>query len=289
MRAWTWMLIAGLAACAGPPSAPSADDEPAAGTVASADGVAIAWTSTGEGSPTLVFVHGWSCDQATWREQVGVFGKNHRVVTLDLGGHGASGTDRTEWTLESLADDVIAVARTLDLDDVVLVGHSMGAPVSLLAAARMPERAVGVVAVDALHDVEAEIPLELWANLIAEYRADWAGTCDGFVRSMFPEGAAAELVESTTDDICASEPEIAVALLERFPDLDAKAALSAAGVPVRAINAAGHPTAVESNRAYADFDATVMEDVGHFLFLERPGEFNQLLAAELADLSSPAG
>jgi len=60
--------------------------------------------------------------------------------------------------------------------------------------------------------------------------------------------------------------------------------------PVRALNAAPRPdegtaTAVETNRKYADFDVVLMEGVGHFLMLERPGEFNARLSQLLVTLT----
>lgn len=63
--------------------------------VLSKDGVPISYEVFGSGEPTLVFVHGWSCDSRYWRCQVPYFGKNHRVVTIDFAGHGHSGTGRT--------------------------------------------------------------------------------------------------------------------------------------------------------------------------------------------------
>ena len=155
-----------------------------------------------------------------------------------------------------------------------------------MAAEAMPERVVGLVAVDSLHDVEMEIPPEFWADLVDQYGEDWAGTCDRFVRSMFREDADPGLVDDTAGDMCDADPDIAVALFERFPEFDAKAALAAAGVPVRAINAAGFPTAVETNRTHADFDAVIMEGVGHFLFLEEPEAFNTQLEYQLEALGS---
>ncbi len=56
--------------------------------VSSADGTPIAYESQGTGEPTLILVHGWSCDARYWREQVMHFAARHRVVTVDLAGHG---------------------------------------------------------------------------------------------------------------------------------------------------------------------------------------------------------
>lgn len=54
--------------------------------VLSKDGTPISYEVYGAGEPTLVFVHGWSCDARYWGEQVPYFSKNHRIVILDLAG-----------------------------------------------------------------------------------------------------------------------------------------------------------------------------------------------------------
>ena len=85
----------------------------------------------------------------------------------------------------------------------------------------------------------------------------------------------------------ALHPEVAVALIRDFENLNFPALFSNAGVPIRAINAmpaAMTPTTnIDGNRQYADFDATLMEGVGHFLQLENPQEFNRQLRAYLQE------
>jgi pimeloyl-ACP methyl ester carboxylesterase len=66
------------------------------------------------------------------------------------------------------------------------------------------------------------------------------------------------------------------------------ASLGSAGVPVRGISArplAASPTAIEMNRKYADYNATLMDGVGRFLQLEKPQEFNAICARFAAELS----
>jgi pimeloyl-ACP methyl ester carboxylesterase len=85
------------------------------------------------GVAQIVFVHGWACDRSYWRHQMDAFpGKT--VVAVDLAGHGDSGTGRGSWTMPAFGADVVAVMDDLHLDDVVLVGHSMGGDVILEAA-----------------------------------------------------------------------------------------------------------------------------------------------------------
>ena len=106
------------------------------GAATARDGVDIHYEAMGSGSPTLVFIHGWNCDRHYWSGQLSYFAEQHQVVAIDLAGHGESGLQRTEWTIGQFGADVASVADQLALDDVILVGHSMGGPVALEAARR---------------------------------------------------------------------------------------------------------------------------------------------------------
>lgn len=273
-----------LAACAVPPRAGSG--APRRGTVPAPDGVPIAYDVRGSGEPALVFVHCWACDREYWRHQADALAGRHRVVTLDLAGHGASGAGRARFTIAGLGGDVAAVVTALDLRRVVLVGHSMGGPVALEAARLLRGRVEAVVAVDTLHDAARPFPKEAFDGLIARYRKDFGGTMDAFVGGMFP-GGPSEARDWTMARARQARPEVALALFGDFQNLDLPAMLRAAGVKVRCINAAppnGPPTAVEANRAFANFDAVYVEGAGHFLQLERPEAFNGRLAEVLAEL-----
>src|SRR5262245_49959370 len=76
------------------------------GTFRAADGMSIVYEVRGQGDTTLVFLHGWCGDRQWWKHQVDVFDTDYTVVTLDQAGHGESGKDRKEWTVQSLAEDV---------------------------------------------------------------------------------------------------------------------------------------------------------------------------------------
>src|SRR5207244_1234309 len=97
---------------------------------ASVDGLKIHSSSTGQGPRTLVFVHGWTCDSSSWVEQVPAFAKSYRVITLDLPGHGQSDSPADgKFSMDLFARAVEAVREEAKADKIVLVGHSMGAPV----------------------------------------------------------------------------------------------------------------------------------------------------------------
>jgi pimeloyl-ACP methyl ester carboxylesterase len=80
----------------------------------------------GELNPILVFVHGWSSYQNYWRQQVNIFSKDFKIMTIDLAGFGESGNNRKIWDMPSFGQDVSTVVNNLNLEKVILIGHSKG-------------------------------------------------------------------------------------------------------------------------------------------------------------------
>ena len=293
-----WFLALALSACGTPPAAdPPAEPENEApvsavvdASVASEDGLQISYDVRGDGSTALVFVHCWACDRSFWREQLDAFSNDYKVVSLDLGGHGASKGEREAWTLSSMADDVAAVIDALSLDRVILVGHSMGGPVSLKVAASMPDRVSAIVCADTLHDAEVVLPEEAAEQMVAAFEADFEQTVENAVGGMLMDGADPALRDWIAERALNVDRTAAIGLMRDFSNLDPKAELGAAGVPIRCINAAsrGGPmspeTNIDGNRQHADFDAVIIDGVGHYIQLEKPEEFNLHFRAFLAEL-----
>lgn len=258
------------------------------GSVEAKDGARIVYDVRGNGKTALVFVHCWSCDRTFWRNQTEVFAKQYRVVTLDLAGHGESSANLSKWTVLGLAEDVRAVADRLHLKRIILVGHSMGGPVSLEAAHLLKGRVLGVIAVDTLHDASVKIPAPMAESIAAKLTADFPGTMGGFMGSMFGKNADPAVRQWVETKAKGANPEVAAALMRDFPNIDFEKLFASAGVPIRGINAKppGAPqTNIEGNRKFADFDAVTIENVGHFIQLERPAEFNEHLTRFAAQLS----
>ena len=260
--------------------------------VLSADGVPIAFDERGRGAPTLVFVHGWCGERGFWRATAQALSSSHRCLTLDLAGHGASGAARSRWALASLADDVVAVVTAAGVDDAILIGHSMGGPVALLAAARLAPRVRGVIAVESLHDADFEYAPGFLDGVAAGLEADYPRALEASVRGVVAPGAAPGLVDWICARALRTDRAAAIGLLRGLEGFELAAALRGAGVPVRVINAApraggGLVTASEKNRALADFDVLLLEDAGHFPMLEQPGRFMPLLERWIEELSAP--
>jgi pimeloyl-ACP methyl ester carboxylesterase len=252
--------------------------------------VSIAYEERVSGAPTLVFVHGWCGERGLWRATAEAFAPSHGTVTLDLAGHGASGAGRARWTLQSLADDVVAVVTASGAEDVILIGHSMGGTVALLAAPRLAPRVRGVIGVESLHDAGFVYPPGFLEGVALGLEADFPRAVEASLRGVAAPGTSSELLDWIIARALRTDRGAAVGLLRGLEGFEAAAALAASGVPVRAINAAPHAggglvTKREENRALADFDVLLVEDAGHFPMLEQPGRFRTLLARWIEELS----
>ena len=255
-------------------------------TVAANDGVQIHYSVQGKGEPALVFIHCWACDHNLWENQVPVFAKQYRVVTIDLPGHGESGQDRKNWSVESFADDVNTVITKLNLKRVVLIGSSMGGPIVVEATRRMPDRVVAIVPVDTLQNVENKVPPQQLAEVIKQLRADYKTAVTGLLNQFFFSANTPVAVKNRIiSEVTSRPPELAVNILEGVLTYDAAPALGKIKVPIRAINSDLNPTNLEVNRKYApQFDAVIIKGTGHYPMLEDPQRFNELLTNVLRDL-----
>jgi len=247
--------------------------------VPAADGVPIHYAVQGKGEPTLVFIHCWSCNRHLWDNQVAEFSKTHRTVTIDLPGHGESGLDRKNWTVESFGDDVKTVVAKLNLKRVVLIGSSMGGPIALEAARRMPDRVVGIVPVDTLQNVESKVPPEQLDAVFKALEADFKGANANLMSQFFFSPTTPPAVkERILADINSRPPATAIAILRGIFAYDPAPAMREIKVPIRAINSDRLPTNLEVNRKYApQFDVVIIKGTGHYPMLENPIHFNALL------------
>jgi pimeloyl-ACP methyl ester carboxylesterase len=261
------------------------------GLVRTGDGLNLVYDVRGKGDTALIFLHGWTGDRVWWKHQLDAFAGDYLVVALDQAGHGESGKDRKAWSVQGLGADVEKVVKELGLKRVILVGHSMGGPVSLAAAKRMPGTVVAVIGVDTLHNAEYRWPEDQTKQFLDGFEKDFKGTLRTALEGMLPENADPELVRWIVTRSTSQDPKMANGLMRDMAKMDVKVLLKEAGVPVRCINAApefkfGLATAGDVNGKYADFKAVIMKGVGHFPMLERPGEFNAKLREVLKEFDS---
>jgi pimeloyl-ACP methyl ester carboxylesterase len=258
-------------------------------TTTAPDGVSLRYEMRGQGEPTLVFVHCWSCDRHLWDDAVARFTPKRRVVTLDLAGHGESGRDRKDWTIQAFGADVAAVVKAEALERVVLVGHSMGGLVMLETARLLPGQVAGMVPVDTLSNVEERMTPQMVEDVLGNFRADFKTAAERFMRDhMVEPGTDKALVERLVAQVRAAPEPIAVAALRSAWLYDPVPTLDTLRVPVVAINGDKFPTNIDGNRRHAPgYRVLLMKGLGHYLMLEKPDEFAERLEEALGLLAAP--
>lgn len=98
---------------------------------------------TGQGGKTIMFGHGFGCDQQVWNNTTGDFEVDYRVVTFDYVGSGNSdkaaySTERYS-TLDGYKQDLLDVCEALEIEEMIFVGHSVSAMIGMLASIERPE------------------------------------------------------------------------------------------------------------------------------------------------------
>jgi len=247
-------------------------------TVTSTDGVSLACDTLGNGSTALVFVHGWSCDKSYWKDQLDYFSRTYKVVTVDLGGHGESGLGRKDWTIYSFGSDVAAVIKHLGLERVILIGHSMGGDVIADAALLLPGRIAGLIMVDVYKKLGSGRSTEQIEKFVNDFSVDFAPKVQKLVRSMFLTNADPALVEFVAKDMSSAPPVVALSAMRSSFTHSRQIThdFEHLKLPVIALNPDNEPTDVESTRNHG-VEVIIMPGVGHFLMMEDPKRFNELL------------
>ncbi|MDA0833975.1 MAG: alpha/beta hydrolase [Planctomycetota bacterium] len=264
--------------------------------VPSADGVAIRYEVHGEKKsdrPTLVFVHGWCCNRTFWLPQLSHFAKEYQVVAVDLAGHGESAGGRETWTMEAFGRDVAAVVNDVGAERVVLIGHSMGGPVILEAAAILSEKVVGLIPVDAFTDPNEEYSEGQMAEFRKPFEDDFPTAMHDALHhehDFFSDATSDALKERITMTMTSAPPNMGIGAFQGMLDFanerQRPLMKQTKGLFV-CINAKRNEEKVADGKQHApQFDVITLPAAGHFLMMEHPQAFNALLGKTLSQIKS---
>ena len=246
-------------------------------SAASVDGVPIHATVRGSGPKTIVFVHGWTCDESSWRAQVPFFEKNYRVITLDLPGHGKSGSPAGgPLTMELFARSIEAVRLEAKAGKIVLVGHSMGTPVIREYARLYPANVAALVPVDGVLHLSGSPNAP---NPDRMKGPDGLKSREAMIRGMFGKSATPAVQEHILKMMLAAPETTAYqAMAATFAAPNWKD--ETFSVPALGIYA-DHSSANDPayfKKMFPNGTAVEVPGTGHFVMMEKPDEFNKLLA-----------
>ena len=176
-------------------------------------------TVAGAGPKSMVFAHGFGCDQNMWRFVWPAFAEEYRIVLFDhvgCGGSDLSAYDPTKYaSLEGYADDVIEICRALDITGGVFVGHSVSAMIGVIASCKAPDIFDELVMIGPspryIDDQnytggfsEAQIQ-----ELLEFLDANHMGWSQAMAPLIMGNPDRPELTEELTNSFCMTDPEIA--------------------------------------------------------------------------------
>ncbi len=174
---------------------------------------------SGSGSRTMMFAHGFGCDQHMWKDVAHAFESEFRIVLFDHVGAGRSDLsayDSEKYrSLESYADDVVEIGRALELEDAIFVGHSVSAMIGALASFKAPGMFSDLIMVGPspryIDDGDyvggfSRDQVEELLEFLADNHLGWSAA---MAPAIMGNPDRPELGEALTNSFCATDPEIA--------------------------------------------------------------------------------
>lgn len=263
-------------------------------------GVTLRYQEAGEGKP-LVMLHGWSQSAAEFKHQIEVLAENRRVIAIDQRGHGESDKPETGYRIARLAADLREVLIALDLDDVDLLGHSMGCSVSWCYLDLFgPERLARLVLVDEAalvtgmpHWTDAErAPLDCFfadPAALADFQQQVRTTPDAestadLIAGMFTDRIAREDLLWIAGQNLKMPRHLAADLLYHHCMIDWRDMIPTIGLPTLVVGGTASIFTARTQEWLAEqipgaecviFGAD--EGGSHFMFYENPAKFNAVV------------
>jgi len=269
------------------PALPSAS---ASQRLVSVHGVELALDDRGSG-PALLFVHGYPLDGTLWRHQAGAFA-GWRTLIPDLRGMGRSDAPDLGYSMATYADDLAALLDAVGVDDVVLVGLSMGGYVAFEFLRRHRPRVRALALVDTRAQADSAEGRRARETAMADARDGGAPLiADQMLPRVLAKGAPESLRESVRAMMAATPvPGIVGALAAMRDRPDSTELLPALeGLPTLVVVGAEDtitpPAAAEAMaKAIPGARLAVVPGAGHLAPLEQPEAFNQHLQTLLVRL-----
>lgn len=251
------------------------------------DGVALFYEEAQGDKPPTLLVHGWCGDHTHFAPQFEHFARRgHRVVAMDLRGHGESDKPHQSYTVQLFADDLAWMCAQLGLEKPVVIGHSMGGVVTLALALSYPDLPSAIVMVDAPVVRPADARAALPRLLEQQRGADYREAIRAYVSNvLFIPTDDQERKERIVQQMSSAPQHVVVSAFEGVRDYDPTEAGGALAVPGLYV-AANEPQPRSDMSRFHEMFPQVLDGKtvgsGHFCQLEVPEQVNAMIDRFLA-------
>lgn len=254
--------------------------------------VELNYFQQGLGDTTLLFLHGWCIDVRYWKNQVEYFSENYTVLAIDLPGFGKSKAERTNWTIEEYANDVMAFIDTMNLKNIVIIGHSMAGEIMLEIALSNNPKITGIVGVDNFKFIDVAFTPEQAKQMndfFSMLEKDFKNSAPKYADMMlFHPTTSKEVKERVKTDFADSDPVIGYETCMnqmQYAYTDAHR-LEQLNYKLYLINSDSSPTNEPGLKKHCknSFQVETITASGHYPMIEKPKEFNLLLEKVLTGM-----
>ncbi|NQX29041.1 alpha/beta hydrolase [Microbacteriaceae bacterium VKM Ac-2854] len=255
----------------------------------------------GTGRP-VVLIHGWPLSGESWQLQVPAFeAAGYRVVTYDRRGFGRSDKPLTGYTYDTFTEDLNALLEALDLNDVTLVGFSMGGGevaryVSTYGTARLHSvvfaSAVPPYLLKTADNPEGPLEKSKAAEMTAQLTASEDDFYDEFTTQFYSVDGVLKVTEEQRQEAIAlakqSKKHAALAAMAAFASTDFREDLAAVSVPTLVIHGDGDATVpfegsgARTHAAIPGSELVVIAGAPHGVTVSHPEQWNEAVLAFLA-------
>lgn len=244
----------------------------------------------GEGE-ALIFLHGWGVDRRIWRQQSKFFSQKYKVLAIDLPGHGQSGWLKISFT--EMAKDLAGVLKDLGLSDISFVGSSVGGMLGLKVYSLAPQIFKRLVLVGSMpkfarsDDYPCGLDVAKIRKLNGQLEFAYPSIVNIFFRSLFTQEERESRRFKWLQKFRQTDEVPMKQALSEYLDIlehqDVRSILKDVKVPMQFINGTGDEICNQQTISFlrqakpeSRFDD--FEKCGHFPFLSKPHEFNNVLS-----------
>lgn len=233
----------------------------------------------GEGEQPIIFSHGWMCDSSVWNSQIEFFSKKYKVITYDQRGHGMSDKPKADYSIETLSNDLFSLIQELNLEKVILVGHSMGGMTALTFALNHPDKVSKLVLVGTSAKMSFSGRVQLWIFLhIFSYESFARGMID------FQYFEPSEQVKKKALEGAMKTPKFAAyeCFTEFMKNYDIRDRIYEIKVPTLIIvgekdTATPVKMSQDLNRGIKGSKLQIIPDSKHMVMIDKPKELNGII------------
>ncbi len=231
----------------------------------------------GSGGTPVIFVHSLAGNAYHWHVQLDHLRRERRAVAFDLAGHGSSSPPEDgDYSIESRAEDIGAVADALALESFVLVGHSMGGTLSIAFAARHPGRVAGLFLADPSGNAR-QVPQEQMSQFLLGLEPDFYQRVIQDYWGSLLAGSRPEVRERVMMDLRSTPRETVVRSFRESLGYDPVTPLQSYRGPKLSVTTELNDAPFSLHHLIPDLPHIQINGTGHWLQMDRPDDLNRIL------------